>query len=254
MSVLVGMRAGPLDWGRRRARSARLAGSGYSAAAFRLLALRIAAHTACGVAGIGTSSGPIASVIALITAGGAAIAPASPQPLMPSGLEGQRRLGHADIERGQVVRPRHLVVHVGRRHELAVLVVDGAFHQRLADALGDAAMHLALDDHRVDQLAEIVDRRPFGDLGDAGLGIDLDLADVHAGREGEVGRVVEGALLQAGLEVLAGELVGDIGLQRDLAEGQSLVGAGDGEAAVLELDVAFRRLPARRRRPSCPWR
>src|SRR6202042_3594062 len=50
--------------------------------------LRIAAHTAWGVAGIAMSSEPIASVIAFITAAGAAIAPASPQPLMPSGLDG----------------------------------------------------------------------------------------------------------------------------------------------------------------------
>ena len=41
-----------------------------------------------GVAGIAKSSVPIASVMALITATGAAIAPASPQPLMPSGLDG----------------------------------------------------------------------------------------------------------------------------------------------------------------------
>ena len=32
---------------------------------------------------------PMASVIALMTAGGEPIAPASPQPLMPSGFEGQ---------------------------------------------------------------------------------------------------------------------------------------------------------------------
>ena len=143
------------------------AASGYSAAFFSRLACGSAAQTACGVAGMAMSSWPSASVMALITAGGAAMAPASPQPLMPSGLDGQRRLGHADLERRQVVGPRHAVVHVARRHELAVLVVDRAFQQRLADALGDAAMHLALDDHRVDELAEIVDRRPARDLGDA---------------------------------------------------------------------------------------
>ena len=54
-----------------------------------MIALRAARQTTCGVAGITTSSWPTASVIALITAGGAAMAPASPQPLMPSGLEGQ---------------------------------------------------------------------------------------------------------------------------------------------------------------------
>src|SRR6185436_17876315 len=47
-----------------------------------------AAHTVAGVAGIAISSVPTASVIAFITAAGAAIAPASPQPLMPSGLDG----------------------------------------------------------------------------------------------------------------------------------------------------------------------
>src|SRR5690606_3975604 len=47
-----------------------------------------AAHTFCGVAGMVMSSVPMASVMALMTAGGAPIAPASPQPLMPSGLDG----------------------------------------------------------------------------------------------------------------------------------------------------------------------
>jgi hypothetical protein len=48
----------------------------------------IAAHTLAGVAGMARCSVPIASVMALMTAGGAAIAPASPHHLMPSGFEG----------------------------------------------------------------------------------------------------------------------------------------------------------------------
>jgi hypothetical protein len=36
---------------------------------------------------------------------------------------------------------------------------------------------LALDDHRVDDVAEVVDRE-VDDLGDAGVRVDLDLADV----------------------------------------------------------------------------
>src|SRR5690349_14899861 len=58
------------------------------AASRLLLAFCNACHTACAVAGIAKSSVPIASVMALMTATGAAIAPASPQPLMPSGFEG----------------------------------------------------------------------------------------------------------------------------------------------------------------------
>jgi len=78
--------------------------------------------------------------------------------------------------------------------------------QRLADALGDAAVDLALDDHRIDHRAEIVDRRPGSDLGVAGLGIDLDLADMTAGREGEIGRIVERALFQSRLDFARWEL------------------------------------------------
>src|SRR5271156_742580 len=57
----------------------------YSAARF-MTAFWAARQTTCGVAGMATSSWPTASVIALITAGGEAIAPASPQPFKPSGF------------------------------------------------------------------------------------------------------------------------------------------------------------------------
>src|SRR5262249_57783164 len=83
--------------------------------------------------------------------------------------------GRVDLEHRQVVRARHAVVHQRAGHELAVLVVDGGLAQRLADSLGNPAVHLALDDHRVDHGAEVVDRGPGHDLGVAGLGIDLDL-------------------------------------------------------------------------------
>jgi hypothetical protein len=41
-------------------------------------------------------------------------------------------------------------------------------------------MDLALDDHRIDDLAEIVGRDELNDRGLAGVGIDLDLADIGA--------------------------------------------------------------------------
>jgi hypothetical protein len=46
----------------------------------------MACHTVCGVAGIGTSFTPSAWQMALMTAGGEPMAPASPQPFTPSGL------------------------------------------------------------------------------------------------------------------------------------------------------------------------
>src|SRR6266566_491691 len=48
----------------------------------------MACHTRSGVAGISSLLLPIASVMALMTAAEAPIAPASPQPLTPSGLPG----------------------------------------------------------------------------------------------------------------------------------------------------------------------
>ena len=48
-----------------------------------------ARHTAWGVAGMAMSSWPRASVTALMTHAGAAMAPASPQPFTPIGFDGQ---------------------------------------------------------------------------------------------------------------------------------------------------------------------
>ena len=55
--------------------------------------------------------------------------------------------------------------------------------QRLADALGDAAMGLAMQDQRIDGAADIVDRGVAHDLDVPGVGVDLDLADRAAERK-----------------------------------------------------------------------
>ena len=69
------------------------------------------------------------------------------------------------------------------------VVVDRLLEQRLRDALGEAAVHLALDDQRVDDLADVVDAGVVADLDLTGLGVDLDRAQVGAVREREVLRV-----------------------------------------------------------------
>ena len=161
-----------------------------------------ALHTACGVAGMAISSWPSASVMALMTAGGRGDGAGLAAALDAQRVRRAGRAGHGHVEGRQVAGARHAVVHVAGGDQLAFLVVDRAFQQRLADALGDAAVHLALDDHRIDERAEVVDRGPAVDAGDAGLGVDLHLADVHARGEGEVGRIEEGAFLQARLELL----------------------------------------------------
>src|SRR6266540_644058 len=101
-------------------------------------------------------------------------------------------------------------------------------------------MDLTFDDHRVDHRAEIVDRRPAYDLRDAGLGIDLDLADVAACREGEIGRIVEGTLLEPRLDLRGGELMRNVCGKRHLPKSHFLVGALDREGTILELDILSR--------------
>src|SRR6185437_16640233 len=151
-------------------------------------------------------------------------------------IGGRFRFGQPDRERRQVVRVRHRVIHERTCDQLAVLVVNDAFEQRLADALRDAAMHLAFDDHRIDHGAEVVDSGPVHDLRLAGVAVDFHLTDVAAGGEGEIGRIVERGFFQPRLELRTGEFVRDVGVERDVAEADRLVGAGDGEFAVLELD------------------
>src|SRR5262249_62047394 len=80
-------------------------------------------------------------------------------------------------ERRQIVRACHRVAHERAAHQLAAAVVGATLEQRLADALGEAAVDLALDDHRIDDGADGVDAPETDDLEAAGVGIDLELAD-----------------------------------------------------------------------------
>jgi hypothetical protein len=139
------------------------------------------------------------------------------------------------------VRPRHAIVHERAGDELSVLVIDHAFEQRLADALRDPAMDLALDDHRVDHGADVVDAPEAHDLDAAGLRIDLELAHMRAVAEGEARRIVDRGFLQPRLHRLEWKIVRHIGGAGDLRERDPAVGAGDHERAIGELDVARRR-------------
>src|SRR5262249_34454122 len=105
-------------------------------------------------------------------------------------------------EQRQIVRARHRIVHERAADELAAAVVGARLERRLADALGDAAVDLALDDHRIDDGADVVDAPEPDDLDAAGVRIDLELADMRAIAEGEAGRIVDRGLLQAGLDGL----------------------------------------------------
>jgi hypothetical protein len=80
----------------------------------------------------------------------------------------------AHLEVRHLVSARHSILHEGPGEELAFLVVEQLLFDRGADALGEAAMKLALDDHRVDRPPAVV----HGDVAEqrerAGLDVHLD--------------------------------------------------------------------------------
>jgi hypothetical protein len=76
---------------------------------------------------------------------------------------------------------RHAVIHERARQGLAgVRIERDHFRERLADAHGEATVDLSLEQQRVDDDAGIVHRGGARERYLAGVGIDLDLADVAA--------------------------------------------------------------------------
>src|SRR5438034_7120917 len=79
--------------------------------------------------------------------------------------------------------PRDAVVEQRAGLELAgLVVVDDLFVKRLRDRLRDAAVDLAVDDERVDDVSAVVDRHVLLELSVARLSVDLDHRDVRAER------------------------------------------------------------------------
>src|SRR4029077_7388007 len=76
---------------------------------------------------------------------------------------------------------RDAIVEEARVLEAAILVVDVLLAERPADALGHAALHLALDVVGMDRAPDILDRGIAQDLDVPGFAVDLYIADM--GRE-----------------------------------------------------------------------
>lgn len=112
--------------------------------------------------------------------------------------------------------------------------------QRLANAMRNPALYLTGDNHRIDDRTEIVDRRVIDDFDGAGIRVDLDLADMRAGRKREIQRIVDCRFVQARFQPF-GIVVRNIGCKGDLADVHCLVRARDREVAVGKFDVIFGR-------------
>src|SRR5438094_2441703 len=153
-----------------------------------------------------------------------------------------RRRGHfAELghERWQRVRARQRVVHQRRGGDLTGrLVVRAELPERLADAGGDAAVRLAMQDHRIHRAPDVVHRGVSHDVDDAGVGIHFHFAHRAA---------VRIRRHRHDLGARAGErFAGTNGGRGDLEQIDGAVGALHGESATRELDVRLRGLEERR--------
>src|SRR5215471_10803133 len=105
--------------------------------------------------------------------GGRADRSALARPLHAEWIAGRGARKEGGAEGGNIGRPRQSVIEKARGQELpGDAVVDDVFRKRLADALRQAAVHLALDDHRIDDDAAIVGGIKAAQLDQAGLRID----------------------------------------------------------------------------------
>src|SRR6516162_11536610 len=127
----------------------------------------------------------------------------------------------------QVICTRHAVIHKRAGEQLSAgRIIDAVLAERLARALHDATMDLTLDDHRVQHDADVVDGGVCDESQLTGVRIDLDLGDMTAAGEGEIHRIEEGGLFEAGLQDVEWKAVrGEICSTGDLAECHATVGA-----------------------------
>ena len=143
------------------------------------------------------------------------------------------------LERGHVVGARHRVIHERAGDQLPARAVEHrVLHHRLAQALGDGAVGLPLDDHGVERAAAIVDRGIGHEHKLAGLRIDLHLGDVTA-----VGKCQRRFRIDLGIEVFGdfAALFHFLGAGGEIEQGDAAIGPHHAETPVAVFDVAFGR-------------
>src|SRR6516225_4839905 len=126
-------------------------------------------------------------------------------------------------------RGRYQVIHQRPTQAVAFLVEGDHLHQCHADAVDDAAVHLALDDHRVDAGATVVHGQKAPHLDHRGPRIDIHHTEIRAVGVSEILRVVADLGVQASLDAL-GQVAGPVRAHRDVLDGHR------GRRVTLELD------------------
>src|SRR5262247_4534038 len=98
----------------------------------------------------------------------------------PQRIEGRRGYRLVRHEERQVLGARNRVVHERAGHQLALWIVDDLLEERLGDALGDAAVHLAVDQERAHPGAAVVHRDVAPQVDAPGVAVHLHDGDMGA--------------------------------------------------------------------------
>ena len=182
-----------------------------------------------------------ASTTALTTAGSGCDRAGLTDALGSERVRRRRRRRVVGVEADRVGSGRHQVVDERRRDEGAGIVVHGLLEQRLGDALDETAVDLTGDDHRVDDVADVVAAGVLAHRHLSGLGVDLHRTQVSAVRVAEGVRVERRVRVERGLHAVGQVVRGEHG-GGELGDPHALVGALDREAAATELEVVGRGL------------
>src|SRR6202171_2609140 len=141
------------------------------------------------------------------------------------------------LEMRHFYRGRDQLVHQRPAETVALFVEGDYLHQRHPDAVGDAAVHLTLDDHRVDPGATVVDGQETAHLHHGGAGIDVHHAEVRAVRVGQILRVVTDLGVEAALQAFR-QVARAVRAHRDVLDGHRSGGiALDVEGPLLPFQV-----------------
>src|SRR6516164_3964078 len=106
--------------------------------------------------------------------------PALAAAFRPQRIAGRRRHNEGRVKRRKVIGPWQRVIHEAAGKDLPRTVINDPLGERLADALREPAVHLTLDNHRVDHHSAVIDRKEIAQRDRSSLGIDEDDGKVHA--------------------------------------------------------------------------
>ena len=131
--------------------------------------------------------------------GGRAVAAGLADTLDAERMERIRRHGLAEDQRRHIAGARHRIIQQRGGERLAVVAVEHLFVERFAESLRHPAMHLAFDNHGVEDHAAVIDQHELFERGFPRFAINAHQRHMRAKAPGFAPGIEEDRLLQAGL-------------------------------------------------------